>query len=96
MASISWALRRINDNPLSIVDQAMVERACSQNHYHWRKRELDPATTLALFMQQVLHGNAPCSEVRHIAGRIVYSAGVLCGAGAVAAGGLPDAAGGVV
>src|ERR1039457_2759327 len=69
MASISWALRRINDNPLSIVDQAMVERACGQNHYHWRKRELDPATTLALFMQQVLHGNAPCSEVRHIAGR---------------------------
>ena len=69
MASISWALRRINDNPLSIVDRTMVQRVCGQNHYRWRERELDPATTMALFMQQVLHGNAPCSEVRHIAGR---------------------------
>ncbi len=68
MASISWALRQINDNPLSVVDRDMIEEACRQNHYDWRQRELDPATTIALFMQQVLHGNAPCSEVRHIAG----------------------------
>ena len=79
MASISWALQRINDNPLSIVDRAMVERACGQNHYHWRQRELDPATTVALFMQQVLHGNAPCSEVRHIAGRS-FTAQAYCAA----------------
>jgi hypothetical protein len=38
---------------------------------------LDPATTVALFIQQVLHGNAPCSEVRHIAGRS-FSAQAYC------------------
>jgi hypothetical protein len=69
MASISSSLRRIKDNPLGILDRAMVERACRENHYSWRERELDPATTIALFLQQVVHGNTSCSEVRHVAGQ---------------------------
>jgi hypothetical protein len=35
--------------------------------YHdWRDRILDPATTVAPFVKQVLHGNCPCAEVRHL------------------------------
>src|SRR5579859_364981 len=68
MASISYALERIKGNPLDIVDPQMIEQACRENDHQWRKRELDPPTTIALFLQQVLHHNAPCSEVRHIAG----------------------------
>jgi len=68
MASIAGALQRIKHNPLGIVNRAMVERACRENHYCWRERELDPAATVALFLQQIVHGNTPCSEVRHIAG----------------------------
>jgi hypothetical protein len=67
MASIAYALERIKRNPLAILDRRTVERVCRQHDYHWRDRELDPATTVALFMQQVLHGNTPCSEVRHLA-----------------------------
>jgi hypothetical protein len=69
MASIAFALRRIKENPLGGLDRAIVERVCREHNYRWRQRELDPATTLALFAQQIVHGNTPCSEVRHIKGR---------------------------
>src|SRR5687768_4074556 len=45
-----------------------VGRVCRELGHGWRERELDPATTVALFVQQVLHGNCPCSEVRHLEG----------------------------
>lgn len=72
MASISGALERIKREPLDVVlDRGAVEEACRQVGYDdWRERELDPATTLALSAQQVIHGNAPCTEVRHIAARL--------------------------
>jgi DDE family transposase len=69
MASLSAALEQIKDNPLGILARVNVEQACRDNDYRWRERRLDPATTLALFVQQILHANAPCSEVRHLAGQ---------------------------
>jgi hypothetical protein len=69
MASIASSLLRIKENPLGVLDRALVERVCREHNHHWRERELDPATTIALFAQQVIHGNTPCSEVRHIEGR---------------------------
>jgi hypothetical protein len=69
MASITSALRRIKQNPLGGLDRTIVERVCREHDYHWRDRELDPATTIALFAQQIAHGNTPCSEVRHFQGR---------------------------
>jgi hypothetical protein len=68
MASITAALRRIKDNPLGVLSRELIERVCREHQYTWRQRELDPATTIALFMQQVVHGNVSCGEVRHIAG----------------------------
>jgi hypothetical protein len=67
MASISSSLDRIKDDPLGVLDRELVERVCREHGHAWRERALDPATTIALFMQQVIHGNAPCSEVRHLA-----------------------------
>src|SRR5688572_20499073 len=68
MASIAAALDRIKREPLGVLDRAAVEEVCREVGYDgWRERELDPATTLALFARQVIHGNAPCAEVRHIA-----------------------------
>jgi hypothetical protein len=65
MASIAHALQRIKSNPLAILNRRTIERVCREHDYHWRERELDPATTVALFLQQILHGNVPCAEVRH-------------------------------
>jgi len=67
MASISSALDRIKGNPLGVLDRELIERVCREQGHAWRERALDPATTIALFMQQVVHGNVPCSEVRHLA-----------------------------
>lgn len=68
MANIASALRRIKLDVLGVLDRELIERVCHEHHYTWRDRELDPATTIALFVQQILHGNIPCSEVRHLGG----------------------------
>jgi hypothetical protein len=66
--SIAGALSRIKRDPMGVVGRGVVERVCAEHGYAWRDRELDPATTLALFVQQVIHGNCPCQEVRHLGG----------------------------
>lgn len=69
MASVANALCRIKQDPLQFIDRPSIQRAAQAAGHAWRERQLDPATTLALFVQQVIHGNVPCSQVRHIAGR---------------------------
>lgn len=66
--SIAAAVGRIKRDSAGVLDRARVHRVCDELGHAWRERELDPATTLALFLQQVLHGNCPCSEVRHLPG----------------------------
>jgi len=68
MANIASALARIKLDVMGVLDRELIERVCREHEYTWRDRELDPATTIALFVQQVLHGNIPCSEVRHLGG----------------------------
>lgn len=77
MASISHALARIKRNPISLLGRAAVLKICDELDHHWRERDLDPAVTLALFVQQIVHGNVACSEVRHIAGKS-FSASAYC------------------
>jgi Transposase DDE domain len=66
MASLLGAVARVKRDALAALDRTAVERACDELGYDWRDRELDPATTVALFVQQVLHGNVSCGEVRHL------------------------------
>jgi len=79
MASIAGALASIKRDALGAIDRAATERLCWELGYDWRDRELDPTTTLALFVQQVLWGNVPCGEVRHIAaGGATFTASAYC------------------
>ena len=41
------------------------EAACRRANHLWRQRLLDPATTVYLFLLQVLHGNTACQHVVH-------------------------------
>jgi hypothetical protein len=77
MASIADALERIKENPLNLLTRRLIEQICRDHDYRWRERELDPAATIALFAQQVIHGNAPCSEVPRIA-RSSFTAQAYC------------------
>jgi hypothetical protein len=67
MASIAASIARIKHDALGALGRGAIEQVCAELGHAWRDRELDPATTVALFVQQVLHGNLPCSEVRHLA-----------------------------
>jgi hypothetical protein len=78
-ASIAGAVARIKRDPLGALGRGAVEAACDELGYAWRDRTLDPATTVALFVQQVLHGNCPCAEVRHLpACDCAFTPGAYC------------------
>jgi len=61
--SIAGAVARLKRaaDPLGALGRGAVEAVCGELGHAWRDRTLDPATTVALFVQQVLHGNCPCS-----------------------------------
>lgn len=81
MASIASAIDRLKNNPLCPLDPARIEQVCRECGFEFRRRELDPVTTIALFVQQILHGNVSCAEVRHLAGAgASFSAQAYCDA----------------
>lgn len=82
MVSIAGAVTRIKDGPLEIdglLDVRTVERIFVEHGHQWRDRTLGPATTIELFIQQVLEGNESCAYVRQSAGGR-FTAGAYCAA----------------
>ena len=77
MARSRMLAARIKQNPLACLSRRLIERVCRDHDHVWRDRELDPATTVSLFIQQIVHGNIPCSQVRHIA-HASFSAQAYC------------------
>ena len=75
--SIAGAVARIKRDPTGALGRGAVGAVCDELGYAWRDRTLDPATTVALFVQQVLHGNCPCSEVRHLSSES-FTPGAYC------------------
>jgi len=78
VASIVGAVARIKRDPLGALGRGAVEAVCDELGYAWRDRTLDPAATLALFVQQVLHGNCPCAEVRHLVAGSPFTPSAYC------------------
>jgi len=70
MAIISSALAKINRDPLAVLGGAeRVNQVFEQVGHRWRERQLNPATTVALFIVQVLNGNTAIEHLRHLTGR---------------------------
>lgn len=68
MASIAQRVARLKGEGGLVLSPAMVTQAAEASGHRWRDRLLDPATTLRLFMLQILHGNVACRAVRHLSG----------------------------
>ena len=68
VSSIVEAVARIKRGPAEALGRERIEAVCRELGHDWRQRELDPATTVALFVRQIAYGNAPCSEVCHLGG----------------------------
>lgn len=69
MVSITHALQRIKDNLPAHLNAQQIHQACHDVGHRWRQRLLDPATTIYLFIVQVLHCNTACSHLPHLVGR---------------------------
>ena len=69
MVSMCSALRQIKDDPFQVLQPSVIESVCDELDYHWRSGPLDPAHTVALFVQQIAEGNVPCTEVCHLSDR---------------------------
>lgn len=67
MASIFSAIAQVKDELAEHLDRDLIEQVMEEHGHAWRDRLLDPVTTIQLFIQQVLHGNVSCREVRHLA-----------------------------
>ncbi len=61
-------LGRLRQDIAASLSPEIIAEACAQVGHTWRKRLLDPATTLYLFLLQVLHGNTACQHVVHFGG----------------------------
>jgi len=88
MAIIATSLARIKSDPLRCLGgESRVNEHFALAGHTWRERLLDPATTLALFVLQILHGNTAITHLRHLARR-----GVAASSYCEARGRLPLAA----
>jgi Transposase DDE domain len=58
-------LDRLRQDIAAGLAKQSIEQACRQSNYSWRRRILDPATTIYLFLLQILHGNTACAHVVH-------------------------------
>jgi hypothetical protein len=67
MAAFDTALARVQRDGWQLLPARINALARAQDHT-FRQTILTPGTTLALFAQQIAHGNVACSAVRHLAG----------------------------
>ncbi len=61
-------LDRLRQDIAASLAPETIGEACRQADHSWRRRILDPATTIYLFLLQVLHGNPACQLVVHFGG----------------------------
>ena len=67
MASISHALLRIKQDLEPFLPARLIVNCCLDVGHRWRRRQLDPVTTIHLFVCQVLNGNTAIRHLRHLA-----------------------------
>lgn len=79
MASIGFVIEQIKKNPARLLDDLPVREVCLQLGLNFRQRCLDPATTVGLFIQQIIYGNRSCAAVRHLGNR-KFTAQAYCDA----------------
>lgn len=77
MGGILPALREVRKDLAGLLERRTVERICRELNHAWRERQLDPFTTLHLFILQVLHQNTAMTHLRHLSGER-FSASAYC------------------
>lgn len=68
MVTILSALRQVQEDLVVLLDRKAVEALCQELDWRGRQRQLDPWTTLHLFILQVLHQNTAMTHLPHLSG----------------------------
>src|SRR6266852_8190896 len=61
--SITAAIQRIKSDVGHWLTPEAIRDLCRSLGHRWRERELDPVTTIHLFLLQILAGNTACAHV---------------------------------
>ena len=75
--SLTTALRQIREELATVLAPAVIRAACAAVGHRWRDRQLDPVTTIHLFVIQILHRNTACAHLSRLAGG-AFSASAYC------------------
>jgi hypothetical protein len=79
LALISKTIARFKQTCGSELDGEAINQAMREAGYKWRDRELNPVTTLRMFLLQILFGNVACDFFPRLAGKHV-TGGAYCAA----------------
>jgi hypothetical protein len=66
--TIAETVQLLKDRLTDSVPATLIQRLCHEVGHRWRDRDLGPVITTHLFLQQILHGNAPAGELRRLSG----------------------------
>src|SRR5467141_5368967 len=77
VGTVTEALKHIQAELATLLDAPTILALCREMGYQWRERQLDPVTTVPLFLLQILHGNTACSHLPHLAGQR-FTASAFC------------------
>src|SRR5438445_13133914 len=77
MVTILPALRQVREDLAELLERKEVERICRELEYEWRERQLDPYTTLHLFILQVVNQNTAMTHLPHLSGE-QFTAAAYC------------------
>jgi hypothetical protein len=77
MVSIGLFIEGIKRNPSQFLEHLPIREVCLELQLSFRDRCLDPATTVALFIKQIINGNSSCAQVRHLENQ-KFSAQAYC------------------
>ncbi len=77
MAIFSPALERVKLELDKYLPASVIEQACVDAGYRWRRRKFDPVMTIQLFVLQVLCFNTAITHLRHLA-KMPINAAAYC------------------
>lgn len=64
--TIAEVIRQFKADVARALSADTIRQVCERRRHRWRERELDPVTTIHLFLTQVLHGNISCYGLRRV------------------------------
>lgn len=77
MFNLSEIVRRFKQEWTSQLDEQAIADVCREEGMTWRQTVLNPVAAIGVFFLQILHGNAACEHLRHLA-RMSFTGAAYC------------------